>query len=89
MFIPVPVTHADGKHYCGLALELKRDGVTVVLKTGPRKGKLTTNEHIQKQAVVLRELYRLGYYANFAVGLDEAVKIIDWYFEKPQNATIF
>lgn len=90
LFIYAPMVHGD-KHYCGLALELKKDGTTVILKTGPRKGHLSTDQHIQEQAVMLRELNRIGYYANFAVGFDEAVKIIDWYFKKkqPANATIF
>lgn len=89
MFLPVPVHHSNGKHYCGLYIELKADGATVVLKNGPRKGKLTTDAHIQKQAAVLQQLNHNGYYANFAVGYDAAINVIDWYFDKPQNAALF
>ena len=70
---------ASGK-WNGLALELKRDGETVYLKNGARKGMLTTDAHIQEQAAMLQRLRQQGYYADFAVGYDAAVKIIDQYF---------
>lgn len=82
LFIYAPMVHGD-KTYYGLALELKKDGTTVILKTGKRKGHLSTEQHIQEQAVMLKELNRLGYYANFAVGFDQAKRFIDWYFKKP------
>jgi hypothetical protein len=90
LFIYNPTVH-NTKHYCGLAIELKKEGTSVILKTGPRKGKLSTNPHIQEQAAVLKQLIHLGYYANFAVGIDEAMKIIDWYFQRktPQNGELF
>lgn len=90
LFIYKPMQHSD-KFYCGLALELKKEGTSVILKIGPRKGHLSTDPHIQEQALMLKQLNQLGYYANFAVGFDEAVKIIDWYMKKPQqgNQTIF
>lgn len=88
LFIYHPSQH-DDKFYAGLALELKREGTSVIMKVGPRKGRLSTDKHIQEQALVLKQLNRLGYYANFAVGFDEAIKIIDWYMGKPQNASIF
>lgn len=93
LFIPYPTDHKqkDGtiRHYHGLFIELKKQGTTVYLKNGPNKGKLTTDLHIQTQAKVLKTLYDIGYYANFAVGIDNALKIIDWYMQKPQNASIF
>jgi hypothetical protein len=81
LFIYEPMQHED-KFYCGLALELKRDGVTIKLKTGERKGKLTSDPHIREQAIMLRSLLSKGYYANFAVGYDEAISIINWYFKR-------
>lgn len=66
--------------YHGLALELKREGTTIILKTGPRKGKLTSDPHIQEQYAVLKDLASKGYYADFAIGYDSAINIIDWYF---------
>lgn len=88
LFIYEPMQHKD-KFYSGLALELKKEGTTVILKTGPNKGKISSNPHIQEQALLLKELSRKGYYANFAVGIDEAIRTIDWYFKKPINASIF
>lgn len=75
--------------YHGLALELKREGVTLYLKTGPRKGKLTGDLHIQEQAAMLQALNNAGYFGRFAVGFDSAQKIIDWYMGKPANASLF
>jgi hypothetical protein len=93
LFIPYPADHKqkDGslRHYHGLFIELKTEGTTVYLKNGPNKGKLTTNEHIQVQAATMKQLYNAGYYANFAVGIDEAIKMINWYFQKPQTQHLF
>lgn len=91
IYEPRDVTHADGsvKHYCGLAIELKKEGTTVILKIGERKGKLSTDEHIQAQAAEMKRLIAKGYYANFAVGYDEATRLIDWYFGVPQNGQLF
>lgn len=78
---------ASGK-WNGLAIELKRDGETVYLKIGSRKGLLTTDEHIQEQAAMLQKLRDRGFYADFAVGYNEAVSMIDKYFGK-DNAELF
>lgn len=75
--------------YNGLFIELKADGVTVILKTGKDKGKLTSDLHIRQQAVILRRFNELGYYANFAVGYESAVAIIDWYMDRPKNTSLF
>lgn len=91
IYEPRDVTHSDGstKHYCGLAMELKKEGTTVILKIGERKGKLSTDPHIQAQAAMLKKLIEKGYYANFAVGYDEAINMIDWYFGLPRNTKLF
>lgn len=73
----------------GMGLELKKDGTTVILKTGPRKGKVSSNPHIQSQAAVINQLRHKGYYATFAIGIDDALKKINWYFEVPENSTLF
>ncbi len=86
LFIYEPMQHGD-KHYCGLAIELKKEGTSVILKIGERKGKLSTDPHIQEQALMLKSLNHKGYYANFAVGYDEAIKIIDWYMKTPKQET--
>lgn len=69
----------------GLFLELKKDGET--LYPGPRAkkrfksidGKEYKNEHLMEQADVLFKLRKAGYAAEFAIGFDEAIKIIDEY----------
>ncbi len=71
--------------YGALFLELKKDGET--LYPGPRAkkrfksidGKEYKNEHLMEQADVLYKLRNAGYAAEFAVGFDEAIKLIDEY----------
>lgn len=91
LFIYFPVQHND-KFYSGLAIEIKKDNTTIILKTGPRKGHISGDRHIQEQALMLRELNKAGYYANFGVGFEGCKKIIDWYLGRtpePENAEIF
>lgn len=61
----------------GMYLELKREGTRVRLKDG----QLSTDSHIQEQAAVLSDLRDLGYYAEFAVGFDDARAQIDAYLK--------
>lgn len=77
--------------YAGLAIELKKEGTTIVVKRGVRRGHLTSDPHIQEQFLLLKELKNRGYYANFAVGFDDAQHLIDWYFGKSsrENLSIF
>ena len=84
MFIACP-----SRGYHGLFLELKKNGVAIYVTRGPNKGKLVANEQIQIEAAVLTRLNKLGYYARFSVGYEKAVQLIDWYFERPQNAELF
>lgn len=74
--------------YNACIIEIKADGVTVILKTGPNKGKLTSNEHIRAQADTMRKLNRLGYYCNFGTGFDQCRRIVDWYMCN-ENASLF
>lgn len=72
----------------GLFLELKKDGET--LYPGPRAkkrfksidGKEYKNEHLMEQADVLFKLRKAGYAANFAIGFDETIEIIDDYLRR-------
>lgn len=84
MFIAYP-----SRGYHGLYLELKREGVSIYVSRGPNKGKLVSNEQIQIEAAVLTRLSKLGYCARFAIGYEHAIKLIDWYFERPQNGELF
>ena len=71
--------------YGALFIELKKDGET--LYPGPRAkkrfksidGKEYKTEHLMEQADVLYKLRNAGYAAEFAIGFDEAIKIIDEY----------
>lgn len=71
--------------YCGLYLELKKEGEK--LYPGPRAkerflskdGKEYRREHFMEQADCLHDLRQRGYCAEFAIGFEEAKKIIDEY----------
>lgn len=72
--------------YCGgLYLEIKKEGEA--LYPGPRAknhfkskdGKEYKTEHLMEQADCLYDLRQRGYCAEFAIGFDEAKKIIDEY----------
>jgi hypothetical protein len=58
--------------YHGLFIELKIDNIC--FKNGNFK-----SEHIGGQYETICELNKLGYHACFAVGFDEAKRIIDGY----------
>lgn len=69
----------------GLFIELKKDGEKLL--AGPRAknrflsidGKEYKTEHLKEQADVIYKLNQRGYIASFAVGFEEAKKIIDDY----------
>ena len=69
MFIAKP-----NNKYAGLFIELKRDGTRIKKKDGT-----FASEHIAEQAKILDRLKSQGYYAEFAVGFNEAKRIIDAY----------
>lgn len=61
-------------YYSGLFLELKKEGTRLTKRDGE-----WATPHIVEQAKVLAELGACGYWAEFAVGFDEAKRIIDQY----------
>lgn len=61
-----------GKH--GLFIELKREGEKIFKKDSRLK-----SEHLEEQAAMIAKLNERGYYATFCIGMDEAIKVIDWY----------
>ncbi|KUM38979.1 hypothetical protein AR689_07445 [Arthrobacter sp. EpRS71] len=69
---PAHVLYGD---YPGLYMELKREG-TVIYK---QDGTLRKDEHLEEQAIMLQRLRDRGYKAEFAVGFQEARKLIDEY----------
>ena len=69
------------EEYNGLFLEIKKPGTRIFTK----KGLLVADEHIREQFDMLESLRRRGYRAEFAIGYDEAVKIIDEYLGGPEK----
>lgn len=61
----------------GLFLEFKRAGVRLKKKNGE-----WASQHIAEQAEMLGKLRQRGYAAEFAVGWDEAKRIIDTYLAR-------
>jgi hypothetical protein len=61
--------------YNGLILELKKEGESPYLKDG----NLSNSKHIQEQHKSMLKLRSVGYFADFAVGLDEAIYRVNWY----------
>ena len=62
------------RQYSGLFLEIKRDGTRLKKRNGE-----WASEHIAEQAEVLQKLRENRYKAEFAVGYDEVIKLIDEY----------
>ena len=64
----------------GMFLELKADGVKLYKKDGT----LRKNKHIEEQAEMLEKLRNENYYAEFAIGYDDAIEQIHEYLGKPK-----
>ena len=65
--------------YAGLFLELKAEGTKLCKKNG----EMVANKHYREQAEMLEKLRKLGYCAEFAVGYDQAIRIITNYLGEP------
>jgi len=59
--------------YAGLMIELKTE------KAGNKNGTVKQTDHVREQQAILDRLEKKGYMAKFAIGLDEAINIIDFY----------
>ncbi len=76
LFIAEPVFMPSSINvYRGLFLELKRAGTRLQKRSGE-----WASQHIAEQAKLLLDLQDRGFVAQFAVGLDEAVSLIESYF---------
>ena len=86
MFIAQPMEIDKGqiswRSYAGLFIELKREGTRLKKKNGE-----WASEHIAEQAHMLSELTARGYKADFAIGFDQAVRLIDDYLESGKEDT--
>ena len=87
LFIYLP-RKVDGRQYAGMALELKKEGTTIKVSRGPQKGQITANPHVREQYYMLQALEKVGYFADFAIGFDDAINKIDYYMGKPENAAL-
>lgn len=63
------------KGYYGLFLEIK----ATTLQLYNKNGCIRSTEHLKEQSKILSRLNDLGYLAKFVCGVDEAIKLIDWY----------
>lgn len=68
--------------YPALFVELKIEGKGPYLKDGYS---LKKDPHIEEQNSYLERLKRTGYYADFSVGFDEAIGLIDAYLNPKSN----
>ena len=66
----------------GFFLEIKKEGVCVVLKNG----KLTSREHIREQASMIEKLRSVGYWADFGIGYEDCRQKVDAYMRGRANA---
>jgi len=72
------------REYHGLLIDFKKDGTSIYVTRGPRKGQLVANEQIQLQAAFMERMNELGYLARFSIGYDQFCQLVDWYLEKPE-----
>ena len=73
---PDLVIYEPRGNYHALFLELKREGEKITNK----KGELKT-DHLREQEEIIQKLNLKGYLACFAIGFDEAKRIIDLYLK--------
>ena len=59
--------------YCGMFLELKVENTKLYKRDG------SCSEHIKEQAEMLKALLVRGYWADFAIGYDDAIRKIEYY----------
>ena len=64
------------KGFHGMFIELKQEGTKICKKNG-----MPTTPHIMEQLDMITNLRNRGYYADFAIGFDEAKTIIDNYLK--------
>ena len=63
------------KGYSGCLIELKKPEFILLKKDGF----LRNDKHLQEQEEMQYRLRQKGYFCEFAVGVEEGKKIVDWY----------
>ena len=61
--------------YHGLFIELKAEGTKLFKKDGIAY----ITDHVNEQNLMIMQLSMRGYFADFAIGFDQAKARIDWY----------
>lgn len=86
LFIAKPIlTPESGATPCaGLFLELKREGTRL-----KKRDDSWASQHIAEQAAVLGMLRTNSYYAEFAIGYDEAIAYIEAYLQEANDEDLF
>ena len=74
---PDLVIYEARRGFASLFIELKAEGARIWLKDST----LSKDKHVREQARMLSALTMRGFCASFAVGFDEARKLIDWYLK--------
>lgn len=91
------------REFHGACFEFKKTGTAIYKRDGKtlrkqsyrykdRRGKVHVGDHLAEQAATLLELHKNGYFARFAVGLDNAKRLFRWYMEipeEPENTALF
>lgn len=102
---PTTHTKPDGSEvvYHGARLEMKKTGTAIYKKDGVtlrkapyvrrfrRNGQdiVHRGDHLQEQALTLKEYNELGYFARFAPGIEQAKKLALWYMGVPSQLSAF
>ena len=84
LFIACPQFYGWWMAESGLFLELKAEGTKLCKKNG----EMVANKHYREQAEMLEKLRKLGYCAEFAVGYDQAIRIITNYLGEPKHKKV-
>lgn len=76
LFILEPKKMPDGNFVHGIFLEIKKEGTSLKRKNGNWE-----SEHLQEQFETMQRIEQKGYLCAFAIGFDDARKLIDDYLK--------
>lgn len=76
-YTPDIILYEPRSGFCGLAIELKAEGVVIYKEDG----KLRKNDHIENQAKILEQFRKRGWMAEFCIGSKEAIDLINKYLK--------
>jgi hypothetical protein len=66
--------------YFGLRIEIKKLGESISKKDGSYK-----STHLINQSKIIDALKLNGYFSGFFFGIDECIKVVDWYMSNPKT----